>query len=229
VSSLSSDVARSGLPGQEPTAGHPAPGPDGVAVLVLAAGRGERFTSGTKQVAEVAGLPLVAHVVATAWEGGAARVLVVVGHDGAAVAAAAEQGGSIEVVRNDRYAEGQATSLRAGLGALEADEGTTIAVVLLADQPEVRAAAVRSVAAAVAQGPVCARASYRDGPGHPVGFARAVWPLLSEGSQGDVGARDLLGSLDVAHVLVAGDVPVDVDTDADLEALRARSGGAPAQ
>jgi molybdenum cofactor cytidylyltransferase len=209
--------------------GHPAPGPDGVAVLVLAAGRGERFSGGTKQVAEVAGLPLVAHAVATAWEGGASRVLVVVGHDADAVAVAAERGGSIEVVRNDRYAEGQATSLRAGLTALEADDRTTIAVVLLADQPEVSPAAVRSVAAAVAQGPVCARASYRDGPGHPVGFARAVWHRLTEGVSGDVGARDLLGSLDVAHVLVAGDVPVDVDTDAELETLRARSGDAPAQ
>jgi molybdenum cofactor cytidylyltransferase len=194
-----------------------------VAAVILAAGSGRRFGDGTKQVAEVEGRPLVAHVVETAWGAGVARVLVVVGHDADAVVAAASLGGDIEVVHNPDHADGQATSLRTGLEALADDASTTTAVVLLADQPAVRATAILAVANAVAPrqgaGPVCARASYRDGPGHPVAFARAAWDTVRERTDGDEGARGILELLGAVPVLVAGDVPRDVDAPDDLDAV----------
>jgi molybdenum cofactor cytidylyltransferase len=189
-----------------------------VVAVILAAGGSERFGA-TKLIAEVADRPLVAHAVAAAHDAGADRVIVVVGHDADAVAAAAAAGGDIEVVINPDHRDGQATSLRAGITAATELPEAEVAVVLLADQPGVSAAAVRTVAAAVSDGSSAARASYVDGPGHPVAFARRVWDRLTAVT-GDKGARDLLDELAVAHVLVAGEVPGDIDTVGDLDRVR---------
>jgi molybdenum cofactor cytidylyltransferase len=196
-----------------------------VAVIVLAAGAGTRY-GGTKQLAVHAGRTLVGHAVTTALAAEVDRVVVVVGHDAAAVAAAARAAGPVEVVVNPDHDHGQATSLVAGIAALEPDRAVEVAVVLLADQPGVTPAAVRAVAAAVgpARGPSgarpeAARARYADGVGHPVAFRRTAWPRLRALS-GDHGARHLLEDLAVAHVSVPGPVPADVDTPTDLEGLR---------
>lgn len=192
--------------------------------LILAAGRGERFHGGTKQLASVAGRPLVAHAVATARAAGVDRTVVVVGHDGDAVAAAVRaEDPSAEIVSNPDHAEGQAGSLVAGIRAVARDPGARVAVVLLADQPGVSAEPVRAVAAAVLGGVPAARARYADAAGHPVAFARELFDQLT-GVSGDAGARHLLGDLDLAHVLVGGTVPDDVDTVEDLARIRAASG-----
>jgi molybdenum cofactor cytidylyltransferase len=192
-----------------------------VVALVLAAGRGDRFAAGTKQLAEVADRSLVAHAVATARAAGVDHVVVVVGHDGDAVAAAVRvEDADAEIVTNPDYAQGQATSLAVGIRAIARDDRVRLAVVLLADQPGVRAEAVRAVAAAVRDGAPAARASYADAPGHPVAFSHEVFDRLT-GVTGDAGARQLLDGLDLAHVLVAGPVPPDIDTVEDLDQVRA--------
>jgi molybdenum cofactor cytidylyltransferase len=183
--------------------------------VVLAAGQGRRF-GGTKQVAEVDGLPLVAHGVRVAHAAGIGRVLVVVGHDAEAVAAAARRGGPVEVVVNPDHAAGQSTSLRAGFAAASAGDAE-VAVVLLADQPAVDPAVVRAVVAAI-QGPVeAARVRYADAAGHPVAFARRVWPRVAAVT-GDRGARDLLADLAVVEVVAGGAAPPDVDRPDELPA-----------
>ena len=184
--------------------------------LVLAAGTGSRFGA-TKQLVEVDGRPLVAHVGATAREAGLAPVVVVVGHDAAAVAAAVDGDEDVEVVVNPAHGRGQATSLRAGVRALQPGDADA-AVVLLADEPGVAPEAVRAVVAALEDGAAVARAVYEDRPGHPVGFARRVWADLL-GTRGDTGARQLLDALDVTPVGVDGPAPVDIDTPADLGRL----------
>lgn len=195
-----------------------------IVALVLAAGRSERFAGGTKQLAVVAGRPLVAHAVATARAAGVDRVVVVVGHDADAVAAAVQlQDPDVEIVTNPDHAQGQATSLAVGIRAVARDDRARVAVVLLADQPGITAEPVRAVAAAVRDGASVARASYADAPGHPVAFSREVFARLTD-VEGDVGARHLLDDLDVAHVLVAGPVPPDIDTVEDLERARTELG-----
>jgi molybdenum cofactor cytidylyltransferase len=198
-------------------------------VLVLAAGAGERYGA-TKQLATVGGRPLVAHAVATALEAGADPVVVVVGHDGDRVAAAARDAGPVEVVVNAAHRSGQAGSLVTGVRALSPREDVEVAVVLLADQPGVAPAAVRAVAAALGRlrgpggaRPDAARASYADGVGHPVAFRRPAWARLLS-LTGDAGARHLLEDLEVVHVRVPGDVPTDVDTPADLRRVQAGGG-----
>lgn len=184
------------------------------AALVLAAGSASRFGA-TKQLAELDGRPLIAHVVEIALSVGADDVVVVLGHDADRVASAVPVDPRVRTVRNEHHAEGMASSLVAGVTALGAE--VEVAVVLLADQPGIAPDAVRRVAAA-AEGHDAARAVYGDGPGHPVAFDRHAFERL-RGLRGDVGARDLLADMDVAEVPVAGDTPRDVDTPADLADL----------
>jgi molybdenum cofactor cytidylyltransferase len=211
---------------QQPT---PAPLPR-FALLVLAAGAGQRFGS-TKQLATVDDRPLVAHAVATALAAGADPVVVVVGHDAELVSAAARFAGPAEVVVNPEHRSGQASSLVAGIRALAARSDVEVAVVLLADQPGVGPAAVRAVATALGRvrgpggaRPDAARASYADGLGHPVAFRRPAWARLAS-LTGDAGARHLLEALEVVHVRVSGHVPADVDTPDDLRRLRGEGRG----
>lgn len=185
------------------------------AALVLAAGSGTRFGA-TKQLATVGGLPMVAHVVATALEAGIDEVVLVLGHDADRVGEAVPADRRVRTVPNQDHVEGLGSSLRVGAAAL--GQGVEVAVVLLADQPGVSARVVRQVVAAAA-GHDAARAVYDDGPGHPVAFARHVFGRLAE-LGGDVGARELLGSLDVAAVPVEGPAPPDVDRPDDLDGLR---------
>lgn len=192
-----------------------------VVALVLAAGAGVRMGR-PKQLLPVGGRPMLQHAVDAAAAGGLGELVVVLGHAAGEVAAALTLPPGARTVVNDRHADGQATSLAAGLAAMPADAAA--ALVLLGDQPEVRPDAIRAVVAARRPGgPPMLRAAYRGRPGHPVLLERALWPaamgLRGEGGGRVLAARDP-GAL--ALVEVGGDPPDDVDTPADHERLVAR-------
>lgn len=189
----------------------PDPTRPSVAGVVLAAGRASRFGA-TKQLVEVDGRPLVRHAVDTARQAGLDPVLVVVGHDAERVRRVLPA--DVEVVDNPAFADGQASSLRAGVAAATRTDAGAL-VVLLADQPGVTPQAVQAVVAAHEAGGLVARANYDDRPGHPVLFDRTVWPALA-GATGDAGARQLLDRLVVTEVDVPGPCPPDVDRPEDL-------------
>lgn len=189
---------------------------DGVAVVILAAGSSQRLGR-PKQLMQLDGKPLVQHVVDAAAAAGVAEILVVLGHEGEAVGASLDMPAQGRVVANPSYASGQASSLRAGIRALDA--ATRRAVVLLGDQPRIDPQLIRAVAEH--PGDIC-RASYRGVPGHPVAFDRSVWDALLT-LDGDRGARDLIAAHPerVATVDVASDPPRDLDTEDDAKALGA--------
>lgn len=184
--------------------------------VILAAGAATRFGA-TKALADLDGRPLVHHVLDTARAAGITRHVLVVGHDGDAVAATVAGAADVEVVDNPDHATGQASSVRAGLAAVQADPDARVAVMLLADQPGITSASIRQVVAALEDGPDAARASYQDRPGHPVALHRRVWSRVVDEVAGDTGARNVLEDLYVAHVLVAGASPPDIDTPDDLD------------
>ncbi len=192
---------------------------------MLAAGAGSRF-GGTKQLATVRGKPLVQHPIDAA-AGEVDEVVVVLGHDADAVEAALALPPHARVVRNPRYAEGQASSLAEGLAACSSDSAA--AVVLLADQPGIRAEHVRALVRAYREDPrpAAVRLRFRDGPG-PALLARRIWPELGE-LRGDVGARAWLEAHPeaVAWIEIDEPAPPDVDRPEDLE--RARDGEEPRQ
>jgi CTP:molybdopterin cytidylyltransferase MocA len=114
---------------------------------------------------------------------------------------------SARVVRCPNWEDGPGASLRCGLEALS--EGTTAAVIVLADGPDLAAEAVDRVVAAWrgGAGNVVA-ASYHGSRGHPVVLDRSVWSTIP-----DEGARAL------EPVLVPCDdigSPGDVDRPEDL-------------
>ena len=173
------------------------------AAIVLAAGGGTRFGGdGHKLLATFRGKPLVAWALEAA--GALDDLIVVTGAVDVPIPAGARE------VRNQRWAEGQATSLAAGI----ATAGDHDAVVVgLGDQPLIPAEAWRLVAAADAT-PI-AVATYGGIRRNPVRFAAEVWPLLP--TEGDEGARSLLRSRAelVSEVACPGE-PADMDNQEDL-------------
>ena len=176
--------------------------------LVLAAGEGSRFGS-TKQLAEVAGRPLLEHALAaiSALE---PRV-VVLGHAAQEILAAVDLQGARPVIC-ETWREGQSASLRAGIEALG---DVDAAVIVLGDQPRITKAAV----AAVAKADGAARASYHGTPGHPIRLPRELLRRAGE-LRGDVGFREILGRVEIREVEAGGLAdPADVDTREELARL----------
>ena len=158
--------------------------------IVLAAGRGVRMGGTPKQLLPLDGRPLLQHVLDAAASAGVEGVVVVLGHAADRIAPALRLPPGARVVVNPRHEEGQSTSLGVALDAMP--PGAAAALVLLGDQPEVRADAIRAVIAAAGRAPVV-RASYGGVPGHPVLLARSLWPELARG-RGDAGARGLIAA-----------------------------------
>ena len=178
--------------------------------IVLAAGAGRRF-GGPKQLAPVGGRPMLAGVVETA-TAALDRVVVVLGAHAAQILAALPW---LPHVLCEDWAEGQSASLRTGVAALGDREPI---MVLLGDQPFLGARVIEAMPPL--DGHDAVRATYGGVPGHPVLLGPAVLaevPAL----RGDAGARELLGRFRVL-AWEAGDLadPTDIDTPADLEAIR---------
>ena len=187
----------------------------GVAAVVLAAGRGQRFGGKIpKPLLQFDGRPLVAYAVDAAVASGCAPVLVVVGDDDVAAAVV-----EATVVRNDDPDRGISSSLQCALRVL-ADRAHVDAVVVgLADQPFVGAGAYRRLVQAFDEGARLAVATYGETRGNPVLLAREFW-AEAEQLSGDEGARALFRRHDPREVPCDGTGdPSDVDTPDDLARL----------
>lgn len=184
--------------------------------LILAAGEGRRF-GGAKQLAEVRGRPLLWHAVAAILAVPALDpVVVVLGARADDVRAGVDLQRARTVVCPD-WAEGQAASLRCGVAALG---DVDAAVVTLGDQPFITPAVIAGVLQFDPARHDAVRATYAGRPGHPVLLARPLLDRVGE-LRGDVGFRDLLEGARVRR-FECGELcnPVDVDTRAELDALR---------
>lgn len=175
--------------------------------VVLAAGAGTRFRGpGHKLDAPVRGRSVLDRAVGTALAAATGPVVVVT----AGQIRTTLHPAVVHVV-NERWRDGQMTSLRAGIDAAS-ELGAEAVVVGLGDQPFVTAEAWRAVAASDAR---IAVATYAGQRGHPVRLHREVWWLLPDG--GDEGARAVMRLRPelVAAVPCDGS-PIDIDTVEDL-------------
>jgi CTP:molybdopterin cytidylyltransferase MocA len=198
----------------------------GVVGVLLAAGAGSRFgpEGPPKVLRPFRGRPLLTWPLAALRDGGAARVVVVLGARADEVAAGVTLGDA-EVVRCGDWAEGLSASLRAGVRAAAAG-GADAVVVALADQPLLDARAVERLIAARAPSRLDAlRATYAGVPGHPTLLESATFDAI-EDLRGDAGARTLLDDPATRVGLVACDGlgrPDDADTPEGLARLEALS------
>lgn len=191
-----------------------------VAGILLAAGRSSRLGR-PKQLLPLGGKPLLQHVVDAANASSLDEVVAVLGEHAEEIARAIEPGRA-RVVVNERYAEGQSTSLHRGLEALGDASG---ALFILGDQPGITASLIDVIVDGFREtGALIVAPRYTDGTGNPVLFARELWPELLA-ITGDVGARDVLRAhrADVVDVPVATPRLSDVDTWEDYRRLRTSS------
>jgi molybdenum cofactor cytidylyltransferase len=184
--------------------------------VVLAAGAGRRF-GGRKQLALLAGRPLVEHALAAAAAASTAWTLLVLGSDAEEIERGIELGRAT-TIRCPDWEKGQGASLRCGLAALGPD--VAAALISLGDEPFVSPEAARRVIAARHDGAGALRATYSGRPGHPVLIERALFERLIA-TPPDLKPATFLRTAGVVSVDCSdlGD-PADVDTPEQLAELR---------
>ena len=191
-----------------------------IAVVILAAGRSSRLGR-PKQLLDLGGEPLLRHTVRHALAAPVDEVVLVLGNAADEVGAAVGELGQ-RTVLNPAFAEGQSTSLRAGIVALGPE--VEAAVLMLGDQPTVGPEIVAALVARFREGgaPIV-QPVYGGVPANPVLIARELFPELLAVT-GDEGARSVIRAhaAAVARVVVSdGQAPGDVDTEEDYAALLA--------
>ncbi len=191
------------------------------AAIILAAGASTRLGT-PKQLARLNGEPLLARAIRTAHEAGLTPILVILGANAAEI----QQSCSLapaQVVLNEQWPEGMASSVRLGIEALQGKvEG---AILMTCDQPAVDAGHLRKLVL-LGQSIGAPVASHYAGRGEtekrgvPAYFPRTRFGELLL-LKGDTGARNLLASSE-SLLLILGEV--DVDTQQALARARALFG-----
>jgi len=186
--------------------------------IVLAAGSSSRMGR-PKQLLEVDGRPMLEAVVAQANSSRLDEVLVVLGANAEEIRGQVQLGRA-RVLINPHHQTGMASSLRAGLAAL--DGQIDRAMVILGDQPDISARLIDELLDLQHESGLPAAALSFAGLLHPpVVLRRDLWEEVMS-LEGDVGCRavirarpELVASLPVPD----RKHPVDVDTPQDYERL----------
>ena len=214
--------------------------PHGTVAVILAAGGGSRFRESSasrnlpithKLLAPLRGRTVFECALSNVVDAGFASIVVVTGATSLPLGNAsgtmargtvspgpmsrgANDAGHIEVLHNERWAQGQATSLALAIETLRGRPEVDRLVVGLGDQPFIPAETWRAVALADPSAPIVV-ATYGGQRRNPVRLDRSVWDLVPR--EGDEGARPLLRSHAhlVTELACEGD-PADIDTAEDL-------------
>ena len=191
-----------------------------VAAVVLAGGRSERMGPVNKLLTVLGDTPMVARVADQVLSSRARPLVVVTGHDGAAVREALGMR-PVLIAINPDFAAGMSTSLRAGVAALPDDIEAVL--ICLGDMPLVGPAVLDRLIDAfdpVRGQTICVPVA--DGrPGNPVLFGRKHFAALAC-LTGDTGARAIVRGQPEAVVEVTFDdssVLMDVDQPEDIKSI----------
>jgi molybdenum cofactor cytidylyltransferase len=188
--------------------------------LVLGAG-GSRRLGRPKQLLPYGKKTLLDHTLDTARQSGFDQIVVPIGGAADEVRQRVDLSGA-DVVVNYDYGEGCSSSIAAALETV--DPRCEVLVLMLGDQPGVTPATVRALLAGRGRAPL-AVCRYDDGRGHPLAFDRRTFSQLAD-LHGDKGVWRLLDerAAEVVEVRIAGNVPLDVDTPDDYQAVLAEAG-----
>jgi len=195
-----------------------------VSAVVLAAGESRRFGR-PKQLLPVGDTTLLEHVLRQVSSSWVSEVVVVLGYAAEQIRTALARSVSDEhrawrVAVNERWAEGQSTSLRVGLGAISCK--AQAALFVLGDQPHVSPVLINDLLIRYAcTGAPIVMAQGGEHWRPPVLFDRIVFGDLREAA-GDIGGREVVRR----HLEEVEWVPIrpgarfaDIDTPADYEAF----------
>jgi molybdenum cofactor cytidylyltransferase len=188
--------------------------------LVLGAGGSTRLGR-PKQLLPYGDGTLLDHALSTARACRFDQLVVPIGGAAAEVRQRVDFSGA-EIVVNYAFGEGCSSSIAAALEVV--DERCDVLVLMLGDQPGVTPQTVRSLIDGRGNAPL-AVCRYDDGRGHPIAFDRRMLGKLAD-LHGDKGVWRLLDAQadEVVEVRIAGNVPLDVDTPEDYQAVLAEAG-----
>ena len=186
--------------------------------VVLAAGPSTRFVArDPKQLAEIAGEPLVLRVVRTALASRLSEVIVVVGHQASRVRAAIA-GHPVSIVENTAFSQGQSTSVRAGLSKV--DPGAAAAMFIPVDQPDLTGSVLDALIDTYqSTDAMIVVPSFRGRRGAPVLIDRSLFAELKS-IGGDSGGRQIFSRYEdrIVEVAMSSDKALrDVDRVEDLD------------
>ncbi|HEY5028203.1 MAG TPA: NTP transferase domain-containing protein [Candidatus Angelobacter sp.] len=190
----------------------------GISAVVLAAGISRRMGT-PKQLLSIGGETILERTLKSVRASNVSEIVLVLGH----AAESVEREISTErlkIVRNLDYEQGMGTSLRTGLAAV--DTKLSAALIVLADQPFVRAETLNQLIA-------CHQESkwqiiiptYNGFRGNPVLLDRSVFQEV-QGLNGDVGCRAIFGDHTENILKLPVDDPgilLDIDSRDDFEKL----------
>lgn len=190
-----------------------------IGAVILAAGMSSRMGE-TKQLIRLGENTLLEQVVEIVRSCRVDEIVLVLGHQAETIK---KRVGikNLKVVINESYQQGMGTSLRTGLAALSS--GTNAALIVLADQPFVRAETLdRLIDQYEQSGAQIAIPIYKGFRGNPVLLGRSVFPEVMA-LTGDIGCRAIFGNHVEGIVKVLVDdigILLDLDTKGDVEKLR---------
>jgi CTP:molybdopterin cytidylyltransferase MocA len=192
-----------------------------VSAIVLAAGGSTRLGV-PKQLLELRGEPLVRRAATAATDAGASMVLVVAGAEISGIAQALNGLSFVTIVVNERWREGLASSLAAGIREVQRlDPRADGVLITTSDQPLVSDEALARLLDAFAKGARLVAAAYSGTIGVPAVIAREHFHELLA-LERDAGAgRWLRGRGNAVHRIAMPEAAMDIDTAEDAALLAA--------
>lgn len=195
----------------------------GVSAILLAAGQSRRMGKLNKLTLPVAGVPLLRHVATTLLNSNLQEIVVVVGHE-SQTARDVLRDLPLTLVQNDRYQDGQMTSVYRGMEALSGSCGGVM--VCLSDQPLLEVQDLnRLVNAFLHRCPTSVLVpSYQGRRGNPVIMAYEHRDAIVGGDR-NLGCKKLIEKnpqLVTALEMDNDHVVFDLDTPADYQRLLGR-------
>ncbi|HEY8767837.1 MAG TPA: nucleotidyltransferase family protein [Dehalococcoidia bacterium] len=190
-----------------------------IAAILLAAGESRRMGS-PKPLLDWAGETLIEYQVHQLCDAGVDTVIAVLGHSADQVRPLAERAGAAAVL-NDHYAEGRASSLRAGAAAVP--PSTAEIAVLNVDQPRPALVTARLLAEHLASGALITLPTYEGRRGHPAFLCGSLLPELLAATDADEGLRAVIHRHNTDVREISFDTPIvllDINTREDYERAR---------
>jgi len=192
-----------------------------LAAVILAAGGSSRLGR-PKQLLRYRGVALIERALRLARRVAGRDVIVVLGDQQQRLRSLLRRrpgagGRRCSIVNNARWAEGLATSLRAGIGAVPPTAAAVL--ILVVDQAKIEARDIDRLVSRWQKRPAKpAAARYADRAGVPAVIPRR-WFREVATLAGDVGARQILRRLDGTSLVDMPAAAFDIDTPADARSL----------